>query len=341
MKAVVIDEPGRYSVREVPDPVTEKGEVKIKIHACCVCGTDKRLVDGEFGGAVYPLIPGHEFAGTVVELGPGARGVEIGDRVSVAPIIACGTCYHCKAGRPIHCLNGFVIGHSGIKTVKLDGAFAEYVVVPAANVFKLPDNVSLEEGAFMPNLSTAVSALRRARLAAGEEVLVFGTGTMGNLLAQLAKVGGASLVAVTGRSENRLRLAKELGADVVIPAAELEERAREVAPFGFDVVVEATGVGAMVSRALPFVKDMGRLVLFGNYGSDTCTFNPTQVARRNLEIIGSVSAVNVVHIANSLLGSGQIKVAPLISHHFPLADFAEAMALARDPKKCMRVIVNP
>ncbi len=220
MKAVVFEKPGSLAVKEVPYPTPERGEVTIKVTTCCICGTDIHILGGEFGGVVYPMIPGHEFSGTVAEVGPGVADPKPGDRVSVTPAIWCTYCYHCKAGKFNHCLNGFIVGHSkSTPEMRLDGGFAEYVTVPQRNVFKLPDGVSWEAGAFLPNFSTVVNALRRARLASGEQVLIYGAGTMGNLFVQLAKVSGASPVVVSDMSESRLKMAKELGADLALREA--------------------------------------------------------------------------------------------------------------------------
>lgn len=343
MKAVVIQEPGHFSVGDVPYPAPDKGEVTIRVATCCVCGTDVHILDGDFGGVTYPMIPGHEFAGTVAEVGDGVAEVKPGDRVGIAPIISCGHCYFCKDGKFGQCLSGHIIGHAkSTATVKVDGGFAEYVVMPERNVYKLDDSLTFDEAAFLPNFSTVVNAFRRARMISGEQVLIFGTGTLGNLFAQLAKVSGAPLVVVTGRSENRLQMAKQLGADVIARPEELEEKARKVAPYGFDIVVEATGSNEIVERALPFVKDTGRLLLFGIYASSkTSAINPFQIVRRNLEIIGSISALNVTHAAHDLMASGKIEVKPLISHRFPLSQWGEAIDVARDPAKCTRVLVYP
>ena len=342
MQAVVIERPKSFKIKELQYPIPGEGEVTLDVKACCVCGTDIHLFDGEFKGSVYPLIPGHEFSGTVREVGPKVTHVKPGDRVAVEPLISCGYCYFCKTGKNNQCLNGLVIGHTASKEgLRLDGGFAEDVVVPARNLIPLADQVSFEAGSFIANLGTIVYAIRRAHLQPGMKVLVFGTGANGLILAQLSKKTGASTVVVTGRTKSRLEVALNMGIDATVLADDSQENElKKIAPFGFDIVFEATGSSQIVERTFKFVKNGGKIVLYGIVPPEqNSVINPFDICRRDLEILGSFSSINTCIIAHELLSSGVIEVENLISHKFSLEDWGDAIEVARDPSRCMRAIV--
>jgi len=342
MHAVVIEKPRSFQIKELPNPKPGEGEVTLEVKACCVCGTDIHLLDGEFKGSVYPLIPGHEFSGIVKEIGPRVTHVKTGDRAAVEPFMACGYCYFCKTGKTNQCLNGMVVGHSASKEgFRLDGGFSESVVVPAKNLIPLADHVSFEAGSFIANLGTIVHALRRAQLQPGMSVLVFGTGANGLLIAELSKKTGATTVVVTGRTKTRLEVAKTMGVDETVVADDNQEQAlNRIAPLGFDVVFEATGSAKIVERTFRFVKRGGKIVLYGLVPAEhQSTFNPFDVCRKDLHLIGSFSSVNTCMIASELLASRVIQVDHLVSHRFSLKDWGKAVDTARDPSGCMRSIV--
>lgn len=315
----------------------------LEVKVCCVCGTDVHLLDGEFKGSVYPLIPGHEFSGIVKEVGPKVTHVKPGVRAAVEPFMACGYCYFCKTGKTNQCLNGLVIGHSASKEgLRLDGGFAEYVVVPATNLIPLADNVSFEAGSFIANLGTIVHAIRRAQLQPGMSVLVFGTGANGLIIAELSKKTGAPIVVVTGRTKSRLEVAKRMGADETVVGDDAQEKElNRIAPLGFDVIFEATGSSQIVEKAFRFVKKGGKIVLYGFVSPQHYSnINPFDICRKELQMIGSFSSVNTCTIAHELLASKVIQVEHLISHRFSLKDWGSAVDTARNPSKCMRSIVQ-
>jgi D-arabinitol dehydrogenase (NADP+) len=275
-------------------------------------------------------------------VGPKVTHVKPGDRVAVEPFMACGYCYYCKTGKTNQCLNGLVIGHTASKEgMRLDGGFSENVVVPAKNLIPLSDHVSFEAGSFIANLGTVVYAIRRAQLQPGMNILVFGTGANGLILAELSKKTGASMVVVTGRTKSRLEVARRMGIDVTVVADESQEHVlREIASLGFDIVFEATGSAEVVERTFRFVKNGGKIVLYGIVPPQSnAIFNPFDICRKDLQIIGSFSSVHTCIIAQELLSSGVIQVEHLISHRFSLQDWGNAINTARDPSKCMRAIV--
>lgn len=343
MKAVVIEKPKSFQIKEIPYPKPGENEVTIEVNACCVCGTDIHLLDGEFRGSIYPLIPGHEFSGVVKEIGGKVTHVKPGDRVAVEPFISCGYCYYCKIGKTNQCMNGLVIGHTASKGgFRLDGGFAEYVVVPAKNLIPLSENVSFEAGSFIANLGTIIYAIRRAQIQPGMSVLVFGTGANALILGELLKKSGASLVVVTGRTKRRLEVAKRMGADFTVIADDYQkEELKKISPLGFDVIFEATGNFQIIERAFSFVKRSGKIILYGIAHPDHFSkINPFDICIKDLQIIGSFSSINTCIIAEELLSKGIINVEHLISHRFPLEEWGKAIEVARDPSSCIRVIVR-
>ncbi len=243
MRAIVIDQPGSFRVAEVPDPVPRAGEVIVKVECCGICGTDLHILAGEFPPTPYPITPGHEFAGLVVARGPGVddgAGPRLaeGDRVAVDPSLYCGSCRRCRAGRGNLCANWGAIGDT------VDGAFAEYVAVPAVNTYRLPDHIDGQAGAMAEPLACAVHGVRRLGPVLGESAVVVGAGTMGLLLLQLLVRAGAGPVAVVDRVGTRLDVARGLGAAQTVSSADELDGAR------FEVAVDATGVPAAIETAL-------------------------------------------------------------------------------------------
>src|SRR6201994_2342471 len=239
MRAVVWEEPGKLSVSEVPDPAPGHGELIVKVGACGICGTDVHIADGEFPPTPYPIVPGHEFAGQVGALGGGVPPEwHGGERVAVDPSLFCGHCPACHAGRGNLCANWNAIGDT------VDGAFAEYVKVPAANAYPIPDSVSDAQGALIGPL-------------VGDDVLVMGAGTMGLLLMQLLNRGGARSVAVVDRKASRLESATAAGAPAV-PAHVADLDTGKVGVPG-----DATGPPAAIEAAFGRLDRGGRLLIFG------------------------------------------------------------------------------
>ncbi|HTK06804.1 MAG TPA: alcohol dehydrogenase catalytic domain-containing protein, partial [Ktedonobacteraceae bacterium] len=214
MQAAIIDAPGNIRVGSLPDPLPRPDELLIRVGACGICGTDLHLIDGDSPLARYPLVPGHEFAGEVVALGSnvaeqggnGEARIVVGSRVAVEPNLYCGHCEGCRTGHENLCLNYTAVG------VTTNGAIAEYVAVPAAKAYVLPDTISLREAALIEPVSCAVHGMHSLNPRSGDTFLIVGAGTMGLLLLQLALRGGASRIAVVDVNAQRLARAEQLGA---------------------------------------------------------------------------------------------------------------------------------
>lgn len=205
MKAAVLYKPGDIQVIDVKDPEPGFGEVLIRIHACGVCGTDHSLFVGGFP-ATYPVIIGHEFSGVIAAAGEGVKNLKVGDRVTVDPNRVCHLCDYCRMGNEHLCENLSSMG------VHINGADAEYCVMPETNVYKIPDSVSFEAAAFCEPLACAIHGVDLAHIRQGDVVLVLGAGGMGNLITQLVTHAGAAQVIVSEPIQYRRDKALENGA---------------------------------------------------------------------------------------------------------------------------------
>ncbi len=324
MQAVIIEAPHKLSIRDVAVPEIGPNEVLVAVEACGLCGTDQHIYEGTFLSP-YPLIPGHEFSGVVEEVGEGVSSVRVGARVTVDPSLFCGDCYFCKSQRGNHCQNWNGIG------VTRDGGFAEYVAVPARNVYPISNDVTFEEAAFVEPLSCVIYAMQRVRVWPGDEVLIFGSGPMGLLLLQVLKHSGASQVTVVDLREKRLEMARSLGADVTVVAGpDQDEALREIAPLGFALVVDATGVPQVVERSFQYLKPSGQMLVFGVTPSEArISISPFDIYKNDWTIVGSFALCYTFYPAIALLENGVVNVKPLLSHSLPLSQFTEALEMAR------------
>jgi len=337
VKAVCFESPYHVSVVEMPVPAVGPGDVLIRVEAAGVCGTDLHLYVGEFDPK-YPLVPGHEFSGVIVETGKAVTNFRPGDRVAVDPNLSCDRCHYCRRELPNHCENREAIG------VTRAGAFAEYVVAPEQAVFSIGD-MSFAEGAFIEPLACVVYGHERARLRLGDSVLIFGAGPIGLLHLQLAKRTGASQVTVVDVRADRVELAKRLGADYVIISRSGEDLAtqlREIAPYGFELVIDATGVPAVVEGALSYVTRGGKLLVFGVCPNEsTIRVNPYEIFRRDLEIIGAFAVRRSFQAARNLLLAKALDINPLIGVTVNLEDFPAVLELMRQGRAPMKIQVDP
>jgi 2-desacetyl-2-hydroxyethyl bacteriochlorophyllide A dehydrogenase len=318
MRAAVIAEPGSISVREAPDPTPTPHEVVVAVGACGVCGTDLHIADGEFPPTPYPIVPGHEFAGTVVEIGSEvATGIAVGDRVAVDPSLFCGHCPACRAGRGNLCANWGATGDT------VDGAFAERVAVPAVNAYRLPEHLDLEQGALVEPLSCAVHGVRRLGVAMGESMLVVGAGTMGLLLIQLLAGAGAQVTAVD-RVAGKLDLAAKLGAEDTATSVD------ELDGEQFDAVVDVTGVPAAIEEGLDAVRRGGRFLVFGVASADArVAVSPFRIYNDEITVVGSMAVLHSFGAALDLIADGAVTTDGLVSHRLPLDAYPQALDIVR------------
>jgi len=333
MRALVVEKPGDARVADRPMPSAGPGEIVIQVRACGVCGTDLHIFNGDYLGD-YPVVPGHEFAGDVAEIGTGVTRFAVGDRVAVEPNISCGRCRFCGLNEQNFCEHWQAIG------VTLPGAMAEYVAAPESAAFDI-GGLPYETAAFMEPLSCVLHGMGKIDVRYGERVLVIGAGPIGLLLAQAARNCGAATVAAD-RIASRLELAREVAHAEPVDTSGGFGPAADLAPGGYDAVIDATGVPAVIEETVGLARRGGRVLLFGVAPSDAAaTLKPFDIFRKGLSIHSSYTSLRNSAQALDLLRSGRIAVDRLISHRLPLDKFEDAVNLVARPEGAMKIQLNP
>jgi D-arabinitol dehydrogenase (NADP+) len=339
MRAVVYDRPRSFAVAEVETPEPGPGEVRLRGAITGVCGTDLHIHEGGFDSR-YPLIPGHEIVGVVDRLGDGVEWLQTGELVAADNTVLCGHCYYCRRDEPLFCKNFYSLGVNG------PGGFADYVLVRAEKCFAV-DDLSLEVAVMIEPTACVVHGLDVLALRPGSDVLVFGAGPTGLLLAQLLLHGGAARVTVAAPTRFKLDLARSYGVDETVrldradPSVGLREL-RLMAPEGFDAVVEATGAVPVLERAVELTKMGGTLMVYGMAAAeDRLAISPYEIFRRQLTIKGSFAQTHCFDRAIALLRSGRVRTDGIVTHRFNLDGFGQALdALSHDPT-CLKSAILP
>ncbi|WP_028938452.1 zinc-dependent alcohol dehydrogenase family protein [Pseudonocardia spinosispora] len=338
MKAVRYDEPRSFAVTEVAEPHAGDGQVRLRVVLAGVCGTDGHLHEGEFD-PIYPLIPGHEIVGVVDEVGAGVTELAPGRRVVLDNMQSCGVCTSCRRARPAFCRSLVAQG------INAPGGFAQFVVAPAGKCHPV-DDLEPEVAVLAEPIACVVHGLDVLDLPPGSDVLVFGAGPTGLLLAQLLRYVGASRVTVAAPTEFKLRLAATHGADETVridradPTA-ANARLRELAPEGFDVVVDATGSVGVLDQCVPLTRDGGTVFVYGMAEeSARMTVSPYEIFRRELVIKGSFSQAYSFDRAIAALRAGRVRTEGIITHRFGLDDYSSALDALAD-SGCVKAVIAP
>jgi D-arabinitol dehydrogenase (NADP+) len=323
MKAIVYDAPRSFAYRDVAEPTLGIDEALIRVRACGLCGTDLHIHEGEFGPR-FPLIPGHEFTGEIAALGKPSDEFRVGDRVVVNCNSACGTCFYCKRGEPLRCDTIIAYG------IQLDGGLAEYVRVKASDLFVIR-NLSWREAVMVEPTACALHGMTVLNVKPGSDVLMFGAGPTGQVLAQLLKLNGAATLTVAAPAGPKLDLAERLSADRVVAIdrndPEQHRRAlRDISPNGFDYIVEATGAPQMAAEAVHQARRGGEILIYGVYPEQSSfAVNPFDVFRREITIKGSFAQISDFGRALAYLESGKIKVGEIVTDEFELKDWGKVL----------------
>lgn len=323
MKSLVLENNASMRLHERPIPVPGANEVLLKIHACGVCGSDiGRILHG--GAYHYPLVPGHEFSGTVAQLGPGVSKVREGDPVAVFPMLPCGHCDDCHAGRYNLCRQYDYFGS------RRDGGCSEYVVVPQWNLVPLPGHLPLEIAALCEPVAVALHAFKQGNVQVGDSVGVTGLGPIGLILTRLAKLAGASKVIAWDIDPEKIAFSKKMGNEWSLDPSRnsMESEAEPLPVRGLDVLIEGTGSSSGIETCVMALKNHGRLVVMGNPGGDIRLSKEvySSILRRELTLCGTWNSDRLQNIRDDweaavhMLSQDQEWFSQLISHRFPLEE---------------------
>ncbi|WP_100448515.1 alcohol dehydrogenase catalytic domain-containing protein [Glycomyces xiaoerkulensis] len=317
MKAALVSAPGKVEVVEVPDPAPARDEVVVAVAACGICRTDLLLVD-DHSVSDPPIVPGHEFAGEVVAVGADVTAPRVGEQVAVDPTTRCGSCHDCRRGR------GNLCEHRTVSGLTRDGGAAEYATAPARNCAVLPESVDPADAALVEPLALAVRGFEALPRRQGDHYLVYGAGTTGLLMAELAGHAGAASVSVVDPGAEARAAARELGCVAAAGAADLD------GPRGWDVVIDCTGASAAIHDGLARVGRGGTFLQFGSSAHDVSVeIEPYRIRDREITITGSIGVLDGFDRAAELFGSGLVRAEVLTSHIYPLDRYAAAMAAFR------------
>jgi L-iditol 2-dehydrogenase len=344
VKACVLHAVSDLRVEQVEAPAPKAGEALVRVGACGVCGSDIPRVFNK-GTYRFPTIIGHEFAGVVEGVGPDTDASVVGRNVAVFPLLPCRTCAFCRVGEYALCRDYDYLGS------RSDGAFADYVCAPLWNLLPVPAGVNMEEAAMTEPAAVAAHALRQGGIDVGDTVAIFGAGPIGLMLAQWARVWGASRVLLVDVDADRLAFARDLGFSDTCNAADADpaEWVADMTTMGADLVVEGSGASPAFEQCMRSARPFGRVVLMGNPAGEMRLSQDGYwaILRKQLHVSGTWNSTysgpgepgqegryglprNEWLMALDYMGAGRLDVKPLITHRVGLDEVPEALAMMRD-----------
>lgn len=328
MRAAVLTAPKRFELREVPLPHVGPEDVLVRVTRTGICGTDIHIFNGHYAADRLPLIPGHEFCGTIAGLGANVRHLVIGARVVVDINIGCGACFWCRRNEVLNCAEVTQVG------IGRDGAFADYVAVPARLAIPVEGNIADEVLALTEPVSCVVRAARKAGAAFGQSVVIFGAGPIGNLHVQMMRLVGAAPIIVADLSAERCRMAMDAGADAAVsdPAELRQTVLRMTGGRGADLVIESVGNRKLYEQAFDLARRGGHVAFFGITSPGETV--PVDILRTVLEetsLKGSVAGMGEdMHDALTLLSHGRFRTHDFTRASYCLENIQEAFETLGD-----------
>ncbi len=343
MKALVLEEYNKFAIEEVPLPEAGQDDVLVKIKACAICGSDVHGMDGSTGRRIPPIIMGHEASGIIEKVGENVPNFKPGDRVTFDSTVYCGRCYFCRRGEVNLCDNRKVLGVS-CNDYRLNGAFAEYVVIPQHIIYPLPERVTFEEAAMVEPLSIALHAIRRSPVSLNDTAVIIGAGMIGLLVIQLLKLAGCGRIIAVDMVQEKLDLAKKFGATDGFKADQVDVPAevyKLTGGRGADVAFEVVGIASTLQSAIACLRKGGSLTMVGNL-KPSVDFPLQSIVTREISLYGSCASSGEYPDCLDLIASGKVDVNTFISAVVPLAQGEDWFKrLYKGESGLMKVILNP
>ena len=337
MKAFLLESPGKAALREVPSPKPGPGEVLVRVAACGICHTDLHYLDHGVSTFKTPVVLGHEISGTVAGCGAGVSQFREGERILLPAVFSCGGCRNCRRGRENICTQMRMLGNH------LDGGFAEYVVAPAKDCFRVPSEIPLAEACLIGDaLSTPYHAVKhRARVGVGDVVAVFGCGGVGINAVQFSALAGARVIAVD-IDDRKLDLARQLGASDVLDPKSVERVDKELKKKtggGVDIALEAIGKPETIRAAYESLRPGGRLCVIG-YSAEAVTLPFSKLMFYELEVVGSLGCPSVDYPdLIELVRTNRVQLKALVTGRYALDDIEQGFNALREGKGLRGIVV--
>jgi len=335
MKAAVLIDPFNMVIEELPKPKAGEGEIVLKVESCGICGTDLELY--RIGSYTPRAVLGHECCGVIEKIGPGVEGWAVGDRVVVDDVFTCGTCEFCRAGRERMCPNITTLGS------QWPGAYAEYTKVPAQALFKLPDNVSVEEGALVQILAVGYHVVQRASVAPDAKALVIGAGPVGLSVLVALRMAGSEDIAVVAKHQVGKDAAHALGASAVIDSAteDLLHEVTQVFSSPPQLVIECVGKSETVLQAMEIAEKEGTVVVVGNCFEEV-SLHPITWILKEINIKGSDGTTRDGFLAAiDWLANRKVDATAFITKTITLEELPQTMDTLSRQKDDIKVVVKP
>lgn len=324
MKAIVIKEPRCVLLTEKEIPEPQPGFVRVKVKAAAICATDLEVVDGNIP-ASYPITPGHEWSGIVDAVGSEEDSPWIGKRVIGSNDVVCLKCEACRSGQWRYCSKFEEIGF------KRDGAYAEYMIVPAYGLCELPENVSFVQGALCEPLGVGLGTLEKAGAKCGDTLAIIGAGSIGLCILAAARAMGMRDIVVAASTGRRLKTAGQMGAAHTVATQEqdLVEKMKKIHPNGTDVVVDATGIEPCIQQSLKIARKGGTVALAGYGRGKVMRIQIDDIHINNLRVVGAGNNWNQHKNAVTMMADGRVDIEHFATRFLSLEDFQEGLELAR------------
>jgi L-iditol 2-dehydrogenase len=338
MLQAVMTQPGKIEFQQIQKPDLRPDEVLLQVKRIGVCGSDIHVFHGLHPYTSYPVVQGHEIGAVIAEIGAGVTGFALGDKVVFMPQVTCGECYPCRHGMYHICDQLKVMGF------QTGGAAQEYFAIKAEMVLKLPEQMSLDEAAMIEPVSVAVHALSRAGSVAGRNVVVLGAGTIGNLVAQVARASGARGVMITDVSEYKLAQARACGIEHVVNSLQQDLGQAILNAFGpdkADLILECVGVQDTITQAVVNARKGSTIVVVGVFGKKP-QVDLGLVQDRELSLVGTLMYQKVDYLrAIELVAAGKLCLGQMVTHRFNFQDYLQAyQAIEHSGGNYMKVMID-